>query len=207
MSAWSVASSPGGSFVSTSSAAPASLPGVQRLQQRRLVHDAATRAVDDARRRLELGQLLRAEQSARPCGQRRMDRQEVGLWQQLFQRHQLDVELARGLRRGVGIGGDQAHAQPTVASPARDLRANLAQSDDAERLAAHLRADELRALPASGAQRGVGRSDVPRQREQQCDGMLGGGVDVAQRRVDDDDATAASPPPRRCYPRRRPRAR
>src|SRR5262245_61479133 len=76
---------------------PGKLPRVPRRQQRRLVHDAPARAVDNARTWLELGQLTRAEQPARPAGQRRMDRQEIGLGQQLLERQQFDIELARGL--------------------------------------------------------------------------------------------------------------
>ena len=57
-----------------------------------------------------------------------------------------------------------------------------------ERLAPHLVALELRAVPGATLERGVGVGDVAGEREHEADGVLGGGDRVAERRVDDDDA-------------------
>src|SRR5262249_58656054 len=58
-------------------------------------------------------------------------------------------------------------------------------------LAAHLDPHETRALPATGAQRGVGRWDMASECQKQCHRMLGSCNDVAGRRVDHHNALPA----------------
>ena len=57
--------------------------------------------------------------------------------------------------------------------------------DDTDGLVGEFDTGERTALPLTGPQRGVGRRDLPGDREQQRDGMLGGGDDVRLRGVDD----------------------
>ena len=70
----------------------------------------------------------------------------------------------------------------------RDLLADAAEPDQAERLVRELDAAEARALPAALLQRGVRLRDRADEREQQPDRVLGRRDDRGLRRVDDDDA-------------------
>ncbi len=86
-----------GSVSNTSSAAPATWPLVQRLGQRRLVHQPAAGAVDDAHALLVLRQRLAREDVAGLVGERRVQGDEVGARQQLSRSTLLDAELERAL--------------------------------------------------------------------------------------------------------------
>ncbi len=69
-----------------------------------------------------------------------------------------------------------------------DDRADIAAADDAQRLAGDLDAHEAVLLPLAGLGGGVGLRNLPRQREHQRDGVLGGGDRIAERRVHHDHA-------------------
>ena len=98
----------------------------------------------------------------------------------------LDAVQLGGLGGDVGVVADDVHAQG--ASAVGHGHADLAQADDAQRLVDQLAAHEGGAVPLAGVHRGVGRGDVARQREEQRQGVLGGGGGVAGGRVDDGDA-------------------
>ena len=119
-------------------------------------------------------------------GERRVQRDEIGALEQLVELDLLDAEIDRALRRQERIVGDHLHLQAERA--VGDDRADIAAADDAERLAEDLDAHELVLLPLAGAGRGVGFRDLPRQRQHQRDGVLGGGDRIAERRVHHDDA-------------------
>ena len=72
----------------------------------------------------------------------------------------LDAELAEALGRDERVVGDDAHAQPARA--ARDLLADAAEAEDAERLARELDAAVRAPLPAALLERRVGLRDVAR---------------------------------------------
>src|SRR3546814_5944563 len=69
-----------------------------------------------------------------------------------------------------------------------DDGADVAATDDAQRLAGQLHAHEARLLPLAGLRRAVRGGDLARQREHQRDGVLGGGDGVAVGRVHHHDA-------------------
>ena len=100
----------------------------------------------------------------------------------------LDAELAEPLLRDERVVRDDAHLEPERA--ARDLLADAPEAEDAERLARELEAAVARALPAALLERRVGLRDVPREREQEADRVLGGGDDRRLGRVRDDDPAA-----------------
>ena len=101
---------------------------------------------------------LAADEAARLGGERRVDGDEVGAREQLVERHQLDAQARRGLRRDEGIEGDHLHAQPEGALG--DDGADVAEADDAEHLVAHLGAD-------ASARAATGRR-APRRRPAGC---------------------------------------
>ena len=117
-----------------------------------------------------------------------MDGDEVGALQKIVERHQLDVEELGALDCDHGVVRDDVHLESVCAL--RDLRPDVAEADDAQRLAAHLDAEKFGAGPVAGVDRGVCLRDPARHREQQGDCVLRGGDDVAARGVDDQDAVA-----------------
>ena len=102
----------------------------------------------------------------------------------------LDAELAEALVGDERVVGDDVHAEADRAS--RDLLADPAEAEHAERLPLELDPTPLRPLPATLLERRVRLRDVAGERHHQPDGLLGGRDDGRLGRVRDDDA-----PPRR----------
>ena len=120
-----------------------------------------------------------------------MEREEVGDGVDLLRRlGALDAELAEAIGRDERVVGDDAH--PEAERAARDLLADPAEAEHAERLAGELDARVRAPLPAALLERRVRLRDVARERDEQADRVLGGGDDRRLRRVRDDD-----PAPRR----------
>ena len=71
---------------------------------------------------------------------------------------------------------------------ARDLRADPAQPDDADRPAGNIDRAHCLPLPAPGAGGGIGVRDLARDAEQERDGVLGGGDRIGARGVQDEYA-------------------
>ena len=105
-----------GSASNTSSAAPAIDAVAHRVGQRRLVDDAAAGDVDHAQRRLRLEQQVAADQARRLRRLRQVDREEVGLGDDLVERQQLDAHLAAALGGHERVEGDEAHPEPVARS-------------------------------------------------------------------------------------------
>ena len=116
-----------------------------RRFQRLLVDQAAARRIDDAHALLRLGQRLGIENVARLVRQRHVERDEIGPCEQRLQRDLLDVQIGRALGRKIGIVGDHLHAQ--APPERRHDRADVAATDDTERLAEELNAHEAVLLP------------------------------------------------------------
>ena len=161
-------------------------PRRQRLEQSRLVDQPAAGAIDQAQALFRQLQRFGVDDIAGLVGERGMQRDEVGAAQQLFEPDFLDAEVERPFGGEIGIVGNHPHLQPERA--VGDDRADIAATDDAERLAENLHAEKFVLLPFAGAGRGVGLGDLPGQRQHQRDGMLGGGDRIAERRVHHDDA-------------------
>src|SRR6185312_11341585 len=102
----------------------------------------------------------------------------------------LDPELAESLLGDERVVGDDAHPEPE--RPPRDLLADAAAAEHAERLALELDATPGRALPAALLQRGVGLRDVAGERHEEADGVLGRRGDRRLGRVGDDDPAPRS---------------
>ena len=88
-----------------------------------------------------------------------MDGKEIADGQQFFQGIDgLDAEFGGLLGGEEWVGADDLQVQPD--GPPRDLTTDAPQSDDAERLAGELRADELGSFPFFCVQALVGCRDV-----------------------------------------------
>ncbi len=168
---------------------PGQMARSQRLYQRLLVDDAATGAVDDASTLGQHRQLRSADQVACFVGQRRMHGEEIDARQHLGEiGDSLDAHLRSAGRGEKGIEADDLHVQ--AGGAAGDLTADASETDDAERPAGQLGADELAALPLALFHAGVAGGRMAGQRHQQRDRVLGGADGVAAGRVHDDDALA-----------------
>src|SRR5690606_21621385 len=154
--------------------------------QRRLVHDAAAGGVDDPDGRLDLVQLAVADEAAGLGRLRQVDGGEVALAQQLVQRDEFHAELGGAGGLYVRVVRDDVHVERGEALGDQD--ADAAEAEHPDGLALQLDAGVLRPLPLALLEGRVALGDVPRGREQERDGVLGGGDDVGRRRVHDHHA-------------------
>ena len=97
----------------------------------------------------------------------------------------LDAELAEAFGRNERVVGDDAHAEP--GRPSRNLLPDSAEAENTERLARQLHAAVGLAFPAALLERGVSLRNVPRQGDEQADGVLGRRHDGGLRRIRYDD--------------------
>ena len=163
----------------------------ERVVERLLVHELAARGVDDPHAVAHLRDRGRVDAPARLVVERQVERDEVGRREHLGRGlDAVDAELAEALARDERVVGGDAHAEPERA--ARDLLADAAEAEHAERLVGQLDAAEARALPAALLQRRVRLRDVAGEGDEQADGVLGGRDHGRLGRVRDDD-----PAPRR----------
>ena len=119
-----------------------------------LIHQTAAGAVDDAHALLGLGKRFLAENAAGLVGHRHMQGDEIGLGQQLVELDLVDAHFLRPLLRQEGVIGNDMHLQADGARA--DDGADIAGTDDAERLAGDLDAHEFRLFPLAGLRGGVG---------------------------------------------------
>ena len=195
---WGVTTTPGspnrgesvvGSTANTSSAAPAEVPVFERLREGLLVDDAAARGVHEPRAGLHHPELFRAEQALGLRGPRQVDRHEIRLDQQRFERgHRLDAHLLGSLDAHVRIERDHAH--PEAERTSGDQRPDPAEADQPDRLAGELDALPCGSLPPALGQGRMRLRDASRLREEQRHGVLGGADDVRGRCVHDHHASA-----------------
>ena len=115
-----------------------------------------------------------------------MQRDEIGAPEQLGEIDLFHAELRRALGRQERIIGDHLHLQSDRAI-GHD-RADIAATDDAERLACDLDAHEAVLLPLPCLGGGVRLRDLPRERQHQRDRMLRRRDRIAERRIHHDDA-------------------
>ena len=118
-----------------------------------------------------------------------MKRDDVGLGVDLLERAgRFDAELAEPIGGHERVVRDDAHPEPERAM--RDLATDPSQSEHTERLPRQLDSREARPVPGSGRERGVRLGDVPGEREEERDRVLGSGVDGRLGGVRDDDPAA-----------------
>ena len=175
-----------GSVVKTSIAAPATLPDCTASASACLIDDAAAGDVDEAHAVLHLRDLVAADHAVRAGRERRVHGDEVCVANHVIELDRFHAERSGAFRRHERV--DREHAHVHGDGMPGDFGTDLAEAHDAERLAANFGADERLAVPVAGVHRGIGLGDVPGERDQQRERVLGGGDRVPLRRVDDDDA-------------------
>ena len=121
--------------------------------------------------------------------ERQVQRDQVGVPVDVSQAlGPFDSELAEALARDEWVVRDDVEPEPE--GTPRDLAPDAAEAEDAERLARELDTREAATVPGPAGERRVRLRDVPCQREEQCDGVLGGRHDRRLGRVRDDDPAA-----------------
>ena len=165
---------------------PGDPPLLDRGRERCLVHQVAARRVDEHGRRLHQLEPLGVDQTVGLIGVRHVQRDDVGVAQQLVQPHELHLELQGALAGEIGIVSQHVH--PEGAGELGDVPADAPQTHDPQRLGAELRALEPFAVPLATAHGIGGPRDAPHEGEQQGDRMLGRTHGVGARRVHHRDA-------------------
>ena len=149
----------------------ADLAGLQSGQQGGLVHVGAAGGVDDHHAILHLGDVLGGDQSA-AVHSGSVDRDEVGLGQQLIHLHIGDVQLLGDHGHLIDIKGDDLHADG-LGHHAQVL-ADAAEAHDAQGLALQLDALAIGLLLPLALAHGVtGDGQIPGAGEHMAHGQLG----------------------------------
>jgi hypothetical protein len=169
-----------GSLWNTSSAAPATCP-LSSASASAASSIRPPRAIDDPHALLGLGEVCRRQDIARLVGQRRVQRDEIGLGQQRVEIGFLDPDFDRAFLGQEGIVGDDLHAQAQRA--AGDDAADIARANQAQRLARHFDAHEVVLGPFARLRADIGGGDLPCQCEHHRNGVFGRGDRIAERRV------------------------
>ena len=163
------------------------LAAVQGLGERRLVDQAAARAIDDANAASCLAKALGVEQVPRLRCEWRVKSDEIGVLEQLSKViDQLHLKRPRACCGEVRVEGQDAHAEGNRA-PAQ-LAADAAHADDAERLVIQLDALQFLPAPFAVAHHGIGLRKFPSGAEEKGEGVLRSGYGVAAGRVHHNDA-------------------
>ncbi len=154
------------------------LPVRERVGERRLVDHRAARRVHQDGRRLHPRERRRVEQMVRLGREVRVDRDEVGLGEQVVE---LEASGA-GLRLDVGrergrVAVDHAHPEPL--RTARDRLSDPSEADDADRLVVHVLAEHHQRPPdprGPRAEEALALADAPRGGHQQRERGVGRGL-------------------------------
>ena len=123
----------------------ADMPALDRFDQRGLVDQLAAGGVDQLQALLALAQPLGVEGVTGLRRRRHVQRQVVGACAQIVERHQLDVQLGRDVRRDERIVRDHGHLERLGA--ARDFLADSTQPGKPEDLAADFLAEKTLLVP------------------------------------------------------------
>ena len=146
------------------------LAAFQRFGKRRLVHEFAARGVDDARAILHFLDVRLADDILSRGTKRGVQRNKIAFRQQLIERHKFDRHFARRRFADERVVGQHAHVKRFRAHG--HFAADSAQADQAQRLPAHFGSRRGRFFPAPLVDGLVQARHLPRQRQQQREGVL-----------------------------------
>jgi len=182
-----------GSDGKTSTAAPEMWPersASARASKGVEVDDAAPSVVDQVGAGTHQGQLVPPDQVLGERGRRNVDRDDVARGQQVLERGSGDGVSHRKL------GGDVVvlHPKTEGLGQHRDLRADVAVSDDAKRAPADLVGPGGALVPGPGVQGGALVAEPPRQGDDLGDGEFGDASGVREGGVEDRDPAATGGP-------------
>ena len=119
-------------------------------------------------------------------GQRSVDGDDIGLGEQLFERHGGHTMLFGGLRGEKGIVGDHVHQESL--RHMSHMGADFSHTENPEGLVGKLHSHELGLLPLPGAVGGIGLRNLPDHRHHHRDGVFRRRDRVTARSIHDNDA-------------------
>ena len=160
----------------------------ERVGQSGFVDELAAGRIHEYRRGLHELEPLGVDEVMGLLGVRDMERNHVGLAEQLIEGKQLELQLGGAFGREIRIVPDHLHAERP--RQLGHVPADAPEPHDPDRLAAQLGALEPLAIPLAAAHRLGSPGDVAGQAEQQPHGVLGGADGIGARRVHDRDAAA-----------------
>ena len=160
----------------------------ERGDEGRVFDQLAAGAVDDAHALLHGGESLGVDDAVGLRREADVQGEVVGLGEELVERDELDAVFARHGGGDEGIAADEFHAE--AAGALGDFETDAAEAENAEGLAAQLRALKIFLLPLAGVHGAVGRGQFAGEREHEADGELGNGDGVGAGRVHDHNAAA-----------------
>ena len=153
------------------------------------IDDARTRAIDNQRIGLHKIQQAGVDQAACRVIFRNMQRDDVGFFEDVLKRAHRRADGFRAFRRNQRIVGQNLHIETACAL--RDQLADVAETDDTDRLARQFAAHELLLFPTAGARRDVAGDHMTVNRQSQSDHFLRHRVRVRAGRVHDIDVLLA----------------
>ena len=154
-------------------------------------NELAAGAVNDADALRHLCDCLRVDDAGCLRREANVEREVVRPCDKFVERDQLDAGLARYGRGDEGIAADEFEAES--ASTPGDFKADAAEAENAEGLAAQLRALQVLLVPLACVHGGVGGGELARESQHEPNGEFGDGNRICSGRVHDDDAAARCP--------------
>jgi hypothetical protein len=149
------------------------LPRPDRLDERVLVDERAAGGIDEARPVPHLRNRVRPDDPGRLVGQRQVQRDEVRGAEYVVQPGEaFDPNFAEAVVADERVVPDDPH--PEADRSPRDLLADPAEAEHAERLACELDPTPAGALPAALLQGRMRLRDVASERDQEPDRLLRG---------------------------------
>ncbi len=142
------------------------LSALERGDECCVVDQFAARAVDDAHALLHGRERLGIDHALRLRRETDVQRDVVCLGKEFFQRQKRNAVLARHRRRDERIAADNFEAEASCALG--HFKADAAEAEDAERLAAQLCALQAFLFPLAGMHGGIGGRQLARQREHEA---------------------------------------
>src|SRR5258705_1874603 len=147
------------------------VPALQGIEQGLIVQDAAAGEVRDDRAPFEERELARSDHAAGLVRERCMDREYVGDVQQLLEsRRTAYPQRGEAVVADVWIESMDVHSERV--RPARDLRADAPDADDAEPAPLQFTAHEIGSVPLAADHRRRGLRDLPDEADQRSEEKL-----------------------------------
>ena len=167
---------------------PADLPRFQRLQQHRLRNQPSPGAVHDLHPFAAQFDLFLTENPLGLIRHRKVQRQKIAMREQILNPvDQLHLEAARLGQREIRVISHHPHAKGN--RPPGHLPADPSHAQDPQSLSIQLGTLKTFPVPHSSCHRGMGLWQMPRQTQEESEGLFRRAHRVARRCVHDDHPT------------------
>ena len=164
-------------------------PALQAVHERGAVDEASAAGVDEHDALLHHGDGFVVDHVVVLRRERAVERDDVALAEDRFERDVLEIQFARVF--GVRVRIVRQHAHPEAAQQPDERASDLARADHADRLAAQVESHEAADGEIALADAVVRPVDLPVQRHEQRERVFGDGVGRILRHADDLDPELA----------------